>query len=36
MIGGNYQPRESVERCAASFGIGVVPIVPGMKGRSTP
>ena len=27
MIGGNYQPRESVERCAASFGIGVVPIV---------
>lgn len=27
LIGNNYQPRESVEECAASFGIGVVPIV---------
>ena len=27
LIGNNYQPRESVERCAESFGIGVVPIV---------
>ena len=27
MVAGNYQPRESVERCAASFGLSVVPIV---------
>lgn len=27
LIGNNYQPRESVERCAESFGVGVVPIV---------
>lgn len=27
LIGNNYQPRESVERCAQSFGIGIVPIV---------
>ena len=27
MVTGNYQPRESVERCARSFGIEVVPIV---------
>ena len=26
LIGSNYQPRESVERCAQSFGIGIVPI----------
>ena len=25
MIGGNYQPRESVHRCARTFGIDVVP-----------
>ena len=27
LVGNNYQPRESVERCAESFGVGVVPIV---------
>lgn len=27
LIGNNYQPRDSVERCAQSFGIGIVPIV---------
>ena len=27
LIGNNYQPRESVERCAKSFGIQTVPIV---------
>lgn len=27
LIGRNYQPRESVERCAETFGVGVVPIV---------
>ena len=26
LIGNNYQPRESVERCAQSFGIGIVLI----------
>lgn len=27
LIGQNYQPRESVEKCAAAFGLRVVPIV---------
>ena len=27
LIGTNYQPRESVERCAESFGVGIVPVV---------
>ena len=27
LIGNNYQPRDSVERCAQSFDIGIVPIV---------
>lgn len=27
LIGSNYQPRESVERCAAAFGVKTVPIV---------
>jgi len=31
MVGGNYQPRESVERCAKTFGVRCVPIV----GRGT-
>ena len=27
LIGNNYQPRDSVERCAQSFGISIVPII---------
>lgn len=31
LISGNYQPRESVERCAKTFGVKAVPVV----GRGT-
>lgn len=27
LVGNNYQPREAVESCAASFGLPIVPIV---------
>jgi ATP-dependent RNA circularization protein (DNA/RNA ligase family) len=27
MVGGNYQPRDSVERCARTFGVHAVPFI---------